>query len=63
VRDQAAVEAAVAEIEAAITPYDPRPHWGKVFTMTPPAVPELRRLAAELDPHGVFANDFTEKYL
>jgi xylitol oxidase len=62
-RDQAAVEAAAAEVEAALTPYDPRPHWGKVFTMTPPAVPELRRLATELDPHGVFANDFTEKYL
>jgi xylitol oxidase len=63
VRDQAAVEAAVAEVEAAIAPYDPRPHWGKVFTMIPPAVPQLRRLAAELDPHGIFANDFTEKYL
>ncbi len=63
VRDQAAVEAAVAEVEAALAPYDPRPHWGKVFTMTPRGVPELRRLAAELDPHGVFANDFTEKYL
>jgi alditol oxidase len=63
VRDQAAVEAAVAEVEAALAPYEPRPHWGKVFTMTPPDVPELRRLAAELDPDGVFANDFTDKYL
>jgi xylitol oxidase len=63
VRDQPAVEAAVAEIEAALAPFDPRPHWGKVFTMTPPRVPELRRLAAELDPDGIFANDFTEKYL
>jgi xylitol oxidase len=62
-RDQAAVEAAVVEIEAALAPFDPRPHWGKVFTMTPPQVPELRRLAGELDPDGVFANDFTEKYL
>jgi alditol oxidase len=63
VQDQAAVEAAVAEVEAALAPYDPRPHWGKVFTMTPQGVPALRRLAAELDPHGIFANDFTEKYL
>jgi len=63
VRDQAAVEEAVTEVEAAIAAYEPRPHWGKVFTMTPPAVPQLRRLAAELDPHGIFANDFTEKYL
>jgi alditol oxidase len=63
VRDQGAVEAAVAEVEAAIAGYGPRPHWGKVFTMTPPPVPQLRQLAAELDPHGIFANDFTEKYL
>jgi xylitol oxidase len=63
VRDQAAVEAVVADVEAALAPYEPRPHWGKVFTMTPPAVPQLRRLAAELDPDGIFANDFTDKYL
>jgi xylitol oxidase len=63
VRDQPAVEAALAEIQAALAPFDPRPHWGKVFTMPPPRVPELRRLATELDPDGIFANDFTEKCL
>jgi alditol oxidase len=63
VQDQPAVEAAVTEIEAAIAPFDPRPHWGKVFTMTPPRVPALRALADRLDPDGVFANDFTDEYL
>lgn len=63
VQDQAAVEAAVAEVEAAIAEFDPRPHWGKVFTMTPPRVPELRALADRLDPDGVFANDFADGYL
>ena len=53
----------MAAVEAAIAASAPRPHWGKVFTMTPPPVPQLRQLAAELDPHGIFANDFTEKYL
>ncbi|HEV7657912.1 MAG TPA: FAD-binding protein [Mycobacteriales bacterium] len=63
VRDQPAVEAAVAEVEAAIAPFDPRPHWGKVFTMTPERVPELRTLADRLDPGGVFANEFADRYL
>jgi xylitol oxidase len=70
VRDQAAVEAVVAELEAAIAPHEPRPHWGKVFTMSPTEVarrwerlPDLRRLADRLDPHGVFANEFTDRYL
>ncbi len=63
VRDQPAVEAAVAEVEAAIAGFDPRPHWGKVFTMTPPRVPELRALADRLDPDGIFANDFANAYL
>jgi alditol oxidase len=70
VQDQAAVEAVVAEVEAAIAPYEPRPHWGKVFTMSPTEVarrwdrlPDLRRLADRIDPDGVFANDFTDRYL
>ena len=63
VRDQPAVEAAVAEVEAAIADFDPRPHWGKVFTMTPRRVPELRALADRYDPDGVFANAFADEYL
>jgi xylitol oxidase len=70
VQDQAAVEAATAEVEAALAPYAPRPHWGKVFTLPPEEVatrgqrlPDLRRLADRLDPDGVFANDFTDRYL
>ena len=70
VRDQPAVEAVVAEVEAAIAPYEPRPHWGKVFTMSPAEVarrwdrlPDLRQLADRIDPGGVFANEFTDRYL
>ena len=40
----------MAEVEAALAPYEPRPHWGKVFTMTPPRVPELSRLAGGARP-------------
>lgn len=70
VRDQPAVEAAAAEVEAAIAEFAPRPHWGKVFTMSPAEVAarwdrlaDLRRLADRLDPDGVFANEFTDRYL
>src|SRR5215207_2533062 len=70
VRDQAAVEEAVGHVEAALRPFDPRPHWGKVFTMPPEEVRgrwdrlgDLRRLAGRLDPAGVFANEFTDRYL
>lgn len=67
VRDQAAVEVAVTELEAALAPYDPRPHWGKVFTMPAGGVRArqagFRGLVDRLDPDGVFANDFTDEYL
>jgi xylitol oxidase len=69
VRDQAAVTAVLPELEAALSPYEPRPHWGKVFAMPADQVragrerlPDLRRLADRMDPDGVFANEFTERY-
>ena len=69
VQDQAAVEAVVAELEAVLAPFAPRPHWGKVFTTPVEEVaaawdrlPDLRRLADRMDPDGVFANEFTDRY-
>ena len=63
--DQPAVEALLPTIEEALAPFDPRPHWGKVFTM-PAAVIRSRyphwadfaALRAEFDPRGVFRNRF-----
>lgn len=70
VQDQAAVTAVLPELEAALAPYAPRPHWGKVFAMPADQVrsgwarlPDLRRLADRTDPDGVFANEFTDRYL
>ncbi|WP_159498388.1 D-arabinono-1,4-lactone oxidase [Microbacterium sp. 18062] len=64
-RDQAAVEALLPEIEAALSPFDPRPHWGKVYTLPAAAIREryprwadAAALRAELDPRGVFRNTF-----
>ncbi|MGG1517177.1 FAD-binding protein [Paenibacillus oryzisoli] len=52
-------------IEAALAPYDARPHWGKLFTMAPADVqrrfvklPAFKELVQLHDPQGKFRNDF-----
>jgi xylitol oxidase len=64
-RRQEAVERVVREIETALAPFQARPHWGKVFTADAAAVAaqyprmaDFRRLRQQLDPDGVFANDW-----
>ncbi|MEO1059827.1 MAG: D-arabinono-1,4-lactone oxidase [Actinomycetota bacterium] len=60
--DPRSVAAAAARIEEALRPFEPRPHWGKVFTPgASAAFPTPRRAEAielieALDPAGVFAN-------
>ena len=51
-------------------PFDPRPHWGKVFTMPAaevqsryPQLPRFRALRKKLDPHGKFANAFIDEFV
>jgi xylitol oxidase len=70
VENTAAVLPVVRRVEEALTPFDPRPHWGKVFTMAAPVVrgrypqmAEFRNLAAELDPTGTFRNAFVGEVL
>jgi xylitol oxidase len=69
-RDPAAVERITPLIEAALAPFDPRPHWGKVFTMAPAAVraayPRLAGFVDLLqrhDPNGTFRNRFLDEYI
>jgi xylitol oxidase len=55
-------------IEEALAPFDPRPHWGKLFTM-PPAelqarytkLEAFRALLKTHDPGGKFRNAFVER--
>jgi len=61
--DLAAVETVLAEIEAALDPFEARPHWGKVFLADAavvaqryPRLPDFAGLAGRLDPRGVFTN-------
>ena len=63
--DQAAVERALAHVEAALAPFDARPHWGKLFLAdagTLGALYERRddfvALIERLDPRGVFQNEW-----
>lgn len=69
-RDEAAVRAFLPRLEAALAPLAARPHWGKVFTLPPTALPGLfgklpdfRRLLEEYDPQGKFRNAFLDRYI
>ena len=64
-REPAAVERAVAALEAALAPFSPRPHWGKLFLSAPhyERRPDFAALAERLDPRGAFRNDWLERSL
>ena len=68
--DRPAVQEAIGEAQARLAPFAPRPHWAKLFTLEPadlrdrlPGRERFAALAAELDPDGVFRNDFVERYV
>jgi xylitol oxidase len=68
--DEPAVRRAVAEVAAALAPFEPRPHWAKVFTMSGatvrqryPQVADFAALVARWDPKGVFGNDWLDDLL
>ena len=57
-------------IERALSPFEVRPHWGKLFTMPPADVAarywrfnDFRGLAQRFDPAGKFRNAFVADYL
>ncbi|NBB23224.1 FAD-binding protein [Runella sp. CRIBMP] len=57
-------------IEEALAPFNPRPHWGKLFTLKPSVLqsrieklPEFKALMAKHDPDGKFRNEFIETNL
>ena len=57
-------------IEAALAPFGVRPHWGKLFTLSPqaleavyPKLPAFRELRRRLDPDGKFQNAFVARYI
>jgi len=69
-RDWPNVQKALPVIEAALKPFGARPHWGKLFTMTPdevqagsPRIGDFRDLVRRTDPAGKFTNDFVKTYV
>ncbi|MEU3981002.1 FAD-binding protein [Streptomyces sp. NPDC026672] len=70
VDDTAAVLPVVGRLEAALDPFDPRPHWGKVFTVPAqvlrgryPRLGDFLEVAKSLDPKGKFTNAFVRDAL
>jgi xylitol oxidase len=56
------VRAVLPHVEAALAPFAPRPHWGKLFHAPPaeryPRLPDFRALRERLDAEQVFGNAF-----
>jgi xylitol oxidase len=70
VPDWEAVRSVLPSLEAALAPFEPRPHWGKVFTMSPEVVraayamlPQFAALLERHDPLGKFRNAFLNRYI
>ena len=68
--DWPVVQQLLQRMEAALAPFEARPHWGKLFTMTPaevhrhrPRLPDFRNLALAFDPEGKFRNWFLDTYV
>lgn len=64
-QDWPAVRQLLPVIEKELTPFQARPHWGKLFTMSPQQLhasykklPEFIALTKKFDPNGKFRNDF-----
>jgi xylitol oxidase len=64
---QQAVERALVAIEAALTPYQARPHWGKLFLADAATLADryerlddFAALLRRTDPRGAFRNDWLE---
>ncbi len=69
-RDWPAVRRVLPVIEDALGPFDPRPHWGKLFTLPAASVraayvrrPAFVALLRRHDPGGTFRNAFLDEYV
>jgi xylitol oxidase len=67
-QDWPAVRAVLPAIEKELGPFQPRPHWGKLFTMSPAQLhsiydklPDFVKLSQTYDPKGKFRNEFLNR--
>ncbi len=68
--DGPAVRRLLPIIEKELSPFQPRPHWGKLFTLSPTVLrsryerfDDFIQLAAKYDPKGKFRNDFLNTHI
>jgi xylitol oxidase len=68
--DLPAIRELLPRIEEQLVPLGARPHWGKLFTVSPtdlaalyPRLPDFRALLQTYDPVGKFRNAFIEEYI
>lgn len=68
--DLEAVARVLPIVEEALAPFEPRPHWGKMFNATVSELEaryermsDFRRLVERLDSRGAFRNEFLERVL
>ncbi len=66
--EEVVVRKLLPKIEAALMPFNARPHWGKIFEMPGsylkqqyPAMAQFREMASKLDPNGKFRNDYLNR--
>ena len=69
-QDWSAVQRLLPLIEDALAAFDARPHWAKLFAMSPgriaglyPKLPEFQKLVTRFDPRGKFRNAFVDQYI
>src|SRR6266536_5154380 len=63
-----AVSKLLPVIEKELAPFNAKPHWGKLFTMSATKLtslyeklPDFKKMVAQYDAHGKFRNEFLEK--
>ncbi|MDH4145903.1 MAG: FAD-binding protein [Acidimicrobiia bacterium] len=68
IKDAAGVAALLPDLEAALEPFEARPHWGKLFAMDGatlrsryPRLGDFVELAREFDPSGRFRNAYLDR--
>ena len=66
-QDWPAVSKLLPVIEKELSPFNAKPHWGKLFTMSPKVLAsryekmhDFKSMVAAYDPHGKFRNDFLD---
>jgi len=63
--DWHAVAPVIARLEEQLAPFEPRPHWGKLFTRPGryDRLPDFLNLMQKYDPTAKFRNEFLDMYL